>query len=100
MKLQAWYIYPWWFIPISENETIIQFSGRNLRKQAATNCDYVILVGEKQAKPIYDGLVEENFDKDKIFIVNNFDEAREKMNNIMDSETVILLENDLTDNYL
>ena len=69
-------------------------------KQAAPNCDYVILVGEKQAKPIYDGLIEENFDKDKIFIVNNFDEAREKMNNIMDSETVILLENDLTDNYL
>ena len=69
-------------------------------KQAASNCDYVILVGEKQAKPIYDGLIEEKFDKDKVFIVNNFDEAKEKMNNIMDSNTVILLENDLTDNYL
>lgn len=69
-------------------------------KQAAPNCDYIILVGEKQAKPIFDGLIEEKFDKDKIFVVNNFDEAKEKMNNIMDSNTVILLENDLTDNYL
>ena len=30
----------------------------------------------------------------------NFEEAKEKMNNLMDSNTVILLENDLTDNYL
>lgn len=69
-------------------------------KQAAPNCDYVILVGENQAKPIYDGLIEENFNKDNIFIVNNFNEAKERMYNIMDSNTVILLENDLTDNYL
>lgn len=69
-------------------------------KQAAKNCDYVILVGEKQAKPIYDGLIEEKFDKDKIYIVKNFEEAKEKMNNLMDANTVILLENDLTDNYL
>ena len=68
--------------------------------QAASNCDYVILVGEKQAKPIYDGLVEQGFDKEKIYIVKNFEEAKEKMNNLMDSNTVILLENDLTDNYL
>lgn len=69
-------------------------------KQAAPNCDYVILVGENQAKPIHDGLIEEKFNEDNIFIVNNFDEAKEKMYNIMDSNTVILLENDLTDNYL
>lgn len=69
-------------------------------KQAAPNCDYVILVGENQAKPIYDGLIEEKFNKDNISIVKNFNEAKEKMYNIMDSNTVILLENDLTDNYL
>ena len=69
-------------------------------KQAAKNCDYVILVGEKQAKPIYEGLLEEKFDKEKIYIVKNFEEAKGIMNNLMDSNTVILLENDLTDNYL
>lgn len=68
--------------------------------QAANNCDYVILVGQKQAKPIFDGLIEKGFEKDKIFIADNFEEAMKKMNELMDSNTVILLENDLSDNYL
>ena len=68
--------------------------------QAASNCDYAILVGKKQAKPILDGLIEKGFEKDKIFIADNFDSAIKKMNELMDSNTVILLENDLSDNYL
>jgi UDP-N-acetylmuramoyl-tripeptide--D-alanyl-D-alanine ligase len=68
--------------------------------QAADNCDYVILVGQKQAKPIYDGLIEKGFEEEKIFITDNFDGAMKKMNELMDSNTVILLENDLSDNYL
>lgn len=68
--------------------------------QAADNCDYVILVGEKQAKPIYDGLIEKKFSKDKIYIAKNFDDAKQKMEEILDATSVILLENDLTDNYL
>ncbi len=73
---------------------------KNFGKQAASNCDYAILVGEKQAKPIWDGLKEENFDSDKIFIANNFEQAMKKMRELMDGNTVILLENDLSDNYL
>ena len=69
-------------------------------KQAASNCDYVILVGEKQAKPIFDGLKEEGFNENKIIITNNFEQAMKKMNELMDANTVILLENDLSDNYL
>lgn len=68
--------------------------------QAANNCDYVILVGKKQAKPIFDGLKEKEFEEEKIFIADNFEEAMKKMNELMDSNTVILLENDLSDNYL
>lgn len=68
--------------------------------QAASNCDYAILVGQKQAKPIYDGLIEKGFEKQKIFIADNFEGAMKKMNELMDSNTVILLENDLSDNYL
>lgn len=68
--------------------------------QAAPNCDYVILVGEKQAKPIYDGLIEKKFDKNKIYIAKDFEQASQKMNELMDTNTVILLENDLSDNYL
>lgn len=69
-------------------------------KQSASNCDFAILVGKKQATPIYDGLVEEGFEKDKIFVAENFENAMNKMNELMDSNTVILLENDLSDNYL
>lgn len=68
--------------------------------QAAPNCDYAILVGPKQAQPIYDGLIEKNFNKENIFIAKDFNDAMKKMNEIMDSNTVILLENDLSDNYL
>jgi len=68
--------------------------------QAASNCDYAILVGQKQAKPIYDGLMEKKFNRENIFITDNFKQAMEKMNELMDSNTVILLENDLPDNYL
>lgn len=68
--------------------------------QAALNCDYAILVGKKQAKPIFDGLIEKGFEEDKIYIADNIEQAMKKMNELMDSNTVILLENDLPDNYL
>lgn len=68
--------------------------------QAAKNCDYVILVGKKQAKPIFDGLKEEDFPEQKIYIADNFEQAMKKMDEWMDPNTVILLENDLSDNYL
>ena len=73
---------------------------KNLGKQAATNCDYIILVGEKQAKPIFEGLVEEKYNKENIYVAKDITEAINKMNEIMDSNTVVLFENDLPDNYL
>lgn len=69
-------------------------------KQAANNCDFAILVGKKQAEPINDGLLEAGYDKNKIFIAENFESAMKKTNELVDSNTVILLENDLSDNYL
>ena len=73
---------------------------KNLGKQAATNCDYIILVGEKQAKPIFEGIVEEKYNKENIYVAKDITEAINKMNEIMDSNTVVLFENDLPDNYL
>lgn len=69
-------------------------------KQAASNCDYAILVGEKQAKPIYDGLIEGGFSKEQIYVAMNFEDAKSRMDVLIDGNTVVLLENDLTDNYL
>lgn len=62
-------------------------------------CDYAILVGEKRTKPIYEGLMEANFNPANIFIVNNLDEATERLGKITRPKDVVLFENDLPDNY-
>ena len=60
-------------------------------------CDYVILIGEKQTKPIYDGLKENKFDLEKVFILNDVKKAFPLMNELSNKETYVLLENDLPD---
>lgn len=59
--------------------------------------DYVILVGSVQTKPIYDGLMSEKYDKDKIFVLNDVKEAFPLMRRLASGETYVLLENDLPD---
>ena len=60
-------------------------------------CDYVILIGEKQTKPIFDGLLDNNFDKKKIFVLNDVRDAFPLMNRLASKDTYVLLENDLPD---
>ena len=60
-------------------------------------CDYVILIGKNQTKPIYDGLKESKFDDKKVFILNDVREAFPLMNRLSKGETYVLLENDLPD---
>ena len=62
-------------------------------------CDYVILIGEKRTKPIYEGLMETNFNVGNIFVVNNLDEASIQIGKIAKPKDVVLFENDLPDNY-
>ena len=57
-------------------------------------------MGEKQAVPIKDGLKEAKFLEEKIYVAKNLDDALNKMNELMNKDTVVLLENDLPDNYL
>ena len=40
-------------------------------KQAAKNSDYIILVGEKQAKPIMEGIKEEQYEDIMVFVASN-----------------------------
>lgn len=65
-------------------------------KKIATVCDEVILVGEIQSKPIMDGLIEANFDEEKIFVTNDVLEAFKKFKEYP-KETYVLIENDLPD---
>ncbi len=70
-------------------------------KNAASVCDYIALVGKNQTKPIYDGLKSENYDEDKIFVASNLKEALDKVNSLNTNglQKVVLLENDLPDNF-
>lgn len=63
--------------------------------------DYVILVGEQQTKPILDGLIEKNYNCDKIKVINDVKDALKIIDDVKDSNkhTYILLENDLPDIY-
>ena len=69
-------------------------------KEAAQSADFIILVGAKQAVPIYEGIKAKKYPQSKVYIAENLDEALKKMNEIMDGNSVILFENDLPDNYL
>ncbi len=67
---------------------------------AAKTCDTVILVGITRSKPLADGVKSTKFNLDNLHIVAGFKEAMEVYSKIADSNTVVLLENDLPDNYL
>ena len=73
---------------------------KKLGEKAAQSCDYIILVGEKQAEPILEGINEQGYESAKVYVAKNLNEAINKMNEIMNENTVVLLENDLPDNYL
>ncbi len=68
--------------------------------QAAKVCDYIILVGEKNSASIKAGALEAGFDPEKLFIKSTLNEATALMYELdAGREKVILLENDLPDNY-
>ncbi len=70
-------------------------------RQAAETAELVVLIGSRQTKPIYDGLLACGFDINRIIV------AEELMSGIQAAERfetggrqrVFLLENDLPDNY-
>ncbi|MBE6856739.1 MAG: UDP-N-acetylmuramoyl-tripeptide--D-alanyl-D-alanine ligase [Ruminococcus sp.] len=69
-------------------------------RQASKVCDYVALVGKMQTEPIYKGLVEAGFPQEKIFVASTLGEALDKVKAYpTDKKKVVLLENDLPDNY-
>lgn len=71
--------------------------GRN----AAKVCDYVILVGKRQTESIKRGLEKENYPEEKTFVADDISEALTKAYfvNTHEQKRIILLENDLPDNY-
>lgn len=65
----------------------------------ADACDFVILVGKLQTKPIQDGLSEKHYPQNKLYIASNIKDGFRKMNEIIALGDVVLIENDLPDTF-
>jgi UDP-N-acetylmuramoyl-tripeptide--D-alanyl-D-alanine ligase len=72
---------------------------KELGKQIAAVCDYVVLVGPKQTIPIQDGLKEAAYPEAKIYIAKNLTDAIQHLKGITQAGDVVLYENDLPDTY-
>lgn len=72
---------------------------KEFAEYAAKVCDYIILVGVKQTKPLQDGLVQSNYPKDQYYVAKDLNDALNKMNQVCTKKSVVLLENDLPDTF-
>ena len=75
-------------------------ANRRLGQEAAKYADVIILVGQKRSVPIAEGIKSQNFPDKNLYVVSSFKEAMGVFSPMLDSDTVILFENDLPDNYL
>lgn len=74
---------------------------KELGEEAAACCDYIVLVGKKQTEPIQEGVRSKGFPEERLFVVADLNEGLSKVDNIKTDGKgkIILLENDLPDNY-
>lgn len=70
-----------------------------LGQQIASCVDEVVLVGEQQTKDIVKGLRKKQFPLTHLHVVQGIDEAFALLNNLADTDTTVLLENDLPDAF-
>ena len=73
---------------------------REFGSEAAAVCDLVIPVGRRQAVPIVAGLHDAGYPDEKIFVADTIKDAMDKVYSIRcEGAKIVLLENDLPDNY-
>ena len=69
-------------------------------QEAAKACDHIVLVGKNQTVPIYNGIKDAGYDMDNVFVADSLNEALAHVNAYQtDRKKIVLLENDLPDNY-
>ncbi|MFB4165590.1 UDP-N-acetylmuramoyl-tripeptide--D-alanyl-D-alanine ligase [Alteribacillus sp. JSM 102045] len=68
-------------------------------EHAAEVCDFVILVGKKQTRPLQDGLAAKGYPENQYYVASNLQDALDKMNQVAVQKSVVLLENDLPDTF-
>lgn len=68
---------------------------------AAAVCDYIVLVGRKQTESIQAGVHSADFSQENLYVAENLQDALHYVYNIITNQKlIVLLENDLPDNYL
>lgn len=67
---------------------------------AANVCDEIVLVGAKRAVPMANAIKTTEFASENMHIVDRFTDAVALLAGKLDSNTVVLIENDLPDNYI
>ena len=72
---------------------------REFGREIADTTDEVILIGEEKTKPIYEGLMDKKYDKNKIHVLNDVMDAFPLMLKLKEKDTYVLLENDLPDTF-
>jgi UDP-N-acetylmuramoyl-tripeptide--D-alanyl-D-alanine ligase len=73
---------------------------RRFGEKAASVCDYVILVGPDQTRPIRQGLMERGFPADKVLTARQAHEVTDLLAGIVRPGDILLYENRLPDTYL
>ncbi len=73
---------------------------RELGAYAADKCDVAVLVGEKQAPPLKEGLLSAGFAEESIYVAKTLREGLDYIKGLppVDNQ-IVLLENDLPDNF-
>jgi len=73
---------------------------RRFGQAAAAVCDYVVLVGPEQTRPIRDGLADGGFLQDRILVARNAEEVADRLAGVVRPGDILLYENRLPDTYL
>jgi UDP-N-acetylmuramoyl-tripeptide--D-alanyl-D-alanine ligase len=73
---------------------------RELGAYAAHRCDIAILVGEKQAPPLKEGLLSAGFPEENLYVAATLQQGLSLLASIpVHGKRIVLLENDLPDNF-
>ncbi len=84
-------------VELGEKEAKFNF---DLGVRAGQVCDQIVLVGLNRSKPIADGVRSTDFCEENLHIVASFKDAVALLSPTLDQNCVVLVENDLPDNYL
>ena len=71
-----------------------------LGRDAARHCDYIVLVGRRQTESIQRGVLDTDFDREHFYVAEDLQDAMKYVYGIVTNQKlIVLLENDLPDNY-